>query len=394
MRRETHKLTAVGIKALTKPGRYGDGDGLYLRVAPGGSRQWVLRVVHAGQRRDIGLGGYPRVPLAAARKRAAEFRLTIWDGGDPVVERQRRTGKTFRAVAVKYFKDYASSWRSDKTRAIWTQQMERHAYPKVGGRQIASMGREDVLNVIMPLVKAGKANTAKKMKTRLRAVFSFAVAHDLCQSNPAEEIDGALPTVAAAVEHHHAIPYSDVPAALDAIREANSSPAVKLAIELLILTACRSGEVRGATWSEVDLEAATWTIPPSRMKANREHVVPLAPAAVKVLEAAREHSRGDLVFPGRAGGQLSTNTMVKALRAAGLSTTAHGFRSCFRDWASERTDADHAIMERCLAHEVGSAVERAYARSDFRAKRRGLMERWAAFCTAEQAKVVTLARTA
>ena len=392
------KLTVGFIRSVKTPGRYPDGGTLYFRVAPGGSRQWVQRLTINGRRHDIGLGAFPVIGLAEARERAFANRVTVAHGGDPLAAKRRAAVPTFREAADKTLEATRARWRNAKTEQIWRMVLEKRAFPAFGDRRVDAITREDVLRIVAP-IWSDVPEVARRLRQFVRAVLSWAQAHGYVEHNVAgEAIDGALPAMKAVKEHYRALPYTEVPATLETLGDGSGrGVAARLALQFVVLTATRSGEVRGARWSEIDLDAQTWTVPAARMKMDRPHVVPLSEAALAVLEKARALDDGSgLVFPspmkGR-GRELSSMTLTKVLRDAGLAdrATVHGFRSAFRDWASERTNADHATMELSLAHAVGSAVERSYARSDLLAKRRRLMDQWGAFVTASATgKVVKL----
>ena len=386
-------LTHLKIKTLTKVGLHCDGFGLYLRIAPGGSKQWIQRVQYGGKRRDLGLGGWPVVSLAKAREKAFSHRVAISDGRDPLADKRKASAPTFRDAAAKTYDANKGRWRSAKTAKNWTQQFELHVFPIIGDLPVDKIGREQVLRVLTP-IWSKRPEVARKLRSRLRAVLAWAQAHGYVDQNAAGEgIDAALPSQPAVRAHYKALPFDQVPACLRTIEAATgASDAVRACFRYMVVTCSRAGEARGARWSEIDLSAATWTIPASRMKANREHRVPLSAAAIDVLRKV-EPLRGesDLVFPSptRPGKPTSNMTLTKALRTAKIDAVPHGFRSSFRVWASERTNSDHAVMELCLAHAVGSSVERAYARSDLFAKRRRLMDLWGGFLTSDSATVVS-----
>ncbi|MCY3818384.1 MAG: tyrosine-type recombinase/integrase [Gammaproteobacteria bacterium] len=379
------KLTAASVRSVTKPGRYGDGDTLFLMIAKGGSKSWVQRITIDGRRHDIGLGGFPLISLAHARERAMANRLAIADGRNPLTEKKRARTPTFRKAAEATFEANRPRWRDGKTARNWMQGMERRAFPVIGDMRVDQIRRQDILSILTPVWTA-HPDVARKLRQRVRATLRWCEAHGYVEQNVAgEAIDGALPAMPAVKAHHRALPYRDVGSALRDIRGCSVSPNAKLCLEFLVLTATRSGEARGARWNELDLGARVWRISADRMKTNTEHVVPLSEPAMDVLSQARELGSGDLVFPSprRPGNALSDMTLMKALHTVGLGkrTTVHGFRSSFRTWASECTDADHAVMEMSLSHSVGSAVERAYARSDLLEKRRSLMYQWGVACT-------------
>ena len=389
------RLTAVEAKSINTPGAYRAGETLYLNVAPGGSKSWVQRLTVHGRRCDIGLGGFPLISLAEAREAAFQNRKLARAGGDPLAEKRKARIPTFREAAEKTFEANRARWRSEKTAKNWQQGMAKHVLPVLGALRVDRIKREDVLRILTPIWTA-IPEVARKQRNRIRTVLSWCQAHGFIEHNVAGEvIDGALPAMPAVKQHYRALPYREVAAALETVEMSGASLAARLCFRFLVLTATRSGEARGATWSEIDLEATEWRIPGSRMKAGAEHRVPLTDASLAVLEQARILcDKSDLIFPSsmRPGTPMSDMTLTKVLRTTGLAgrATVHGFRSSFRDWAGERTNTAHAVMELSLAHAVGSAVEQAYARSDLLAKRRRLMEQWAAYITGGGADVVRL----
>ena len=376
------RLTAVKVKSIDKPGRYGDGNGLYLNVAKGGSKSWVHRITIDGVRRDMGLGGYPVVSLAQARARAASNRSAVANGVNPIVEKRRAATPTFREAALQVYAINLPTWRNRKHAAQWISTLQTYAYPVIGDMKVDAIRKIDVLACLTPIWTA-KPETARRVRQRMRAVFSWAMAHDYAEHNVAgEAIDAALPAMPKVRAHHRSLPYQDVPEVMDMIMASGASTSAKLCFRFVVLTASRSGEARAATWDEIDMDSALWTVPAHRMKAGRAHRVPLADAALGVLkEAAAICDGSGLIFPSprKRGKPLSDMTLTKLLRDNGLSerTTMHGFRSSFRNWAQEQTGASHAAMELALAHAVGSAVEQAYMRSDLLDQRRTLMQQWA-----------------
>ena len=387
------RLTVAMVRALAKPGRYGDGGTLYLNIAPGGSKSWVQRVVIDGKRHDIGLGGWPVVSLAKARQRAFAGRVAISDGRNPLAEKRKAEVPTFREAAARTFEANRPRWRSDKTAANWLQQLERHAFPILADLPVDRVGREDALRVLAPIWTA-HPDIARKLRGRIRATLAWAQAHGYVEHNVAgEAIAGALAPMPAVAKHYKALPYREVPKALQVIEASRASVSAKACFRFLVLAACRSGEVRGARWSEIDEDAREWRIPVGRMKTGAEHRVPLSDAALAALDLVRPLlDASDLVFPSpsRPGKPLSNMAMTKLLRDTGIAAVPHGFRTSFRTWAAERTSVPHAVAEMALAHAVGSAVERSYARSDLFEKRRQLMDQWAAYVTGGGAKVLRL----
>ena len=390
------RLTAKRAETLRKPGRYQAGDTVYLVVAKGRTgrvnKRWVQRLHVQGKRRDISIGTYPAVTLSEARERAHDNRLTAKRGGDP--SGRASTVPTFADVSAKV--DQGGQWRG-RIRETRRRTLARYA-ARLMGRPVDQIDRAAVLSVLGPVYR-DKPATGKLLRGWVRGVLAAAQALGHVDVNAAGEvIDAALPKTPKTREHRRALPYADVPAALEAVEASGAGPAVKAAIRFTTLTAVRSGEARGATWGEVDLEAREWRVPASRMKAGAEHRVPLSDAAVAVLEGMRAHSDGaadSLIFPGVGGRRLNGDTLIKALRrATGRDADVHGFRSSFRTWAAERSGATRDVAEMALAHVVGGAVERSYARSDLFDQRRGLMDRWAAFVTGPGAGVTPPARCA
>ncbi len=398
------KLTAVKVRNLKEPGRYVDGNGLMLVIGADGSRKWVLRIQHGGKRRDIGLGSAADVSLAEARDAAETMRKQIRAGVDPVAERRKAAepeperAPTFKEAALKVHAEHAPSWKNAKHGAQWLATMDRHAFP--------SLGDVPVDQVTGPMVRDALASiwltipeTARRVRQRIGTVLDWAHAKGYRASEaPMRSISKGLPKQPKGHEHFAALPWSDVPGFLVTLRETDKAGVVvKLLFEFLILTAVRSGEARGARWSELDLDARLWTIPKARMKAGKAHVVPLSDRAVKLLEQARDLRTDDkldaLVFPGsRSGRPMSDMALTMLLRRMGAGCTAHGFRSSFRDWAAESTNFPREVAEAALAHAVGNKVEAAYRRSDLLEKRRKLMEAWAGFCAGTGGRVVPMSR--
>ncbi len=389
------KLTVARVRSLSHPGRYGDGGTLFLVVAPGGSKSWVQRVTIGGRRRDLGLGGWPVVSLAKARQRAFANRVAIADGLDPLAHKRRPRTPTFREASERALEANRPRWRNAKTADNWIATMDKYVHPVFGDRGVDRIGREDVLRVLTPIWTA-KPEIGRKVRQRIRATLAWAQAHGHVEHNLAgDAIDGALPSLPAVKAHFRALPYREVGAALETIGASRASVSAKACLRFVVLTACRSGEARLATWDEIDVKAREWRIPGCRMKTGIEHRVPLADAALDVLESVRPlRGPANLLFPSpsRPAKTLSDMTLTKILRDTGLAdrATVHGFRSAFRTWASERTSVPHAVCEMALAHRVGSDVERSYARSDLFEKRRGLMDQWATYVTGGSAKVVRL----
>ena len=382
-------LTALEIKNLKpdrKTKRYGDGRGLYLVVRANGSKAWVQRITIDGDRTDLGLGGYPDLPLALARKKSVELRTAVAEGRDPRAERRQPNLPTFRDVAEQYISDNAARWKNPKEAVNWRGCLDTYAYPVFGNTRIDRISRADVLAALKP-VWTSKPSIARKLRQRVRVVFAAAMAHGHIDLNPAGEvIDAALPKTPAVKAHFRALPYQDVPDTLEKIEASTASLASRLCFRFLVLTAARSGEARGARWSEIDLDAPTWIIPASRMKAGVEHRVPLSDAALEALRRAKAlDDNSGLVFPSpmKSGSPLSDMTLTKLLRDNGLAETAtvHGFRTSFKTWCMETTDTPWAVGEAALAHTLGNSTEQAYARSDLFERRKDLMQQWADYVT-------------
>lgn len=388
-------LTAVGVKKATKPGRYADGNGLYLVVDPTGAKRWVLRVVVKGKRRDIGLGGVSTVSLADARVEAMRLRGMARKGGDPLAERrkEKKVIPTFQEAAETVHRAHEKSWKNAKHRDQWINTLREYVFPHFGEKLVSEVDTAEVLSALNPIWLA-KPETARRVRQRIKAVLDWAkAARHRSGDNPATDIHKVLPKQPRQHEHHAALPYSQVPAFIRKLHKSDCTESAKLAFEFMILTAARTGEVVQAKWSEIDLQAKTWTIPAARMKAHKEHRVPLSPRCVEILKAARQLSDGDYVFPGRRKGHLSNMAFLMTLRRMGLDVTAHGFRSSFRDWAAERTNFPREVAEAALAHVVEDKVEAAYRRTDLFDRRRQLMTTWAAFATSAKGDVVPLRKT-
>jgi integrase len=382
-------LSALKIKNLSAPGRYADGNGLYLVIDPSGARRWLLRTVVQGKRRDIGLGGLAVVPLAEAREKAASFRRVARQGGDPLAERRaaRKVIPTFKVAAETVHAEHEATWKNAKHTQQWINTLTQYAFPTIGDMRVDRIDTPDILKVLS-MIWLTKPETARRLRQRMSNVFDWTKAagfRDL--GNPVEGVTRGLPKQTTAERHHEAMPYANVPSFLTALRSTTSSDTAKLAFEFLILTATRTSEVLLAQWQEIDLKEKLWTIPAERMKANRQHRVPLAQRSIEILEQAKALSIGSpFVFPGRSIEKpLSNVIFLKILGRMDISATGHGFRSSFRDWASETTSFSRELAEMALAHTIENKVEAAYRRGDLLEKRRELMSDWANFCGREGA---------
>ena len=356
------------------------GHGLSLRVQPNGFRHWYQHIRIDGRYTNLGLGGYPIVTLEEARAAAAANARLVADGGDPR-ERDRGAPAVAEVLDALIARDAATWRRPERTAKDWRNSLANHA-PAILGRRVDAVTSRQCVNALTPLWNT-KRETARKVKHRLSAVFKLAVAQGHRQDNPVDAVDAALPKRRGAAQraaNHRALPHAEVADALATVARTDAWAGTRLAFRFLVLTAARNGEVRGATWDEMDADAALWTIPATRMKAAVEHRVPLSDAALAVLDEAREIADpGGLVFPSVTGRPMSDSTLSKLLRENGVAGVPHGFRSSFRDWAAECTPFAREVMEAALAHRVPDAVEAAYFRSDLLDRRRELMERWAAY---------------
>jgi integrase len=399
--RKSSRLTAAAVRAA-KTGRHGDGNGLSLIVTGPDRKHWQFRYMRSGRGREMSLGNAAHVTLAEARQKAADARTLLAKGIDPLDEReaakasrQPAAARTFASVAEAYIVTHQASWRNDKHRYQWRQSLANYAYPVIGDMDVAAIQMEDVVGVLRPIWTT-KTETASRLRGRIETILAFAtVSRWRAGSNPATwrgNLAMVLPAPdkVARVEHLAALPWQDMPAFW--VDLAQRDGAGKLALQFAILTAARSGEVRGCRWGEIDTSAGVWTVPAARMKAGKVQRVPLSDAALDILKtAANERHDNDLnalLFPGlKRGEPMSDATLTAVLRRMGRGdVTVHGFRSMFRDWAAEQTDTANHVVEQALAHAIPGSVEAAYRRGDLLEKRRGLMEAWAAYCTSRVAK--------
>ena len=374
------KLTDAFVKNVRQAGKYGDEHGLILRVRPTGSKQWIWRGTVAGRRVDLGLGGYPYTTLREARERAFEYRKASRNGRNPRVLNRRCP--TFAEAVEKVIAMHRPSWRpGGESEADWRRTLGNYAVPRLGQMQVDGITSADVMAVLQP-IWSEKAVTASRVRQRIGAVMRWAVAQGYRADNPAgDAITAALPRNGRQSRHFKALPHGKVAEALATVRGSTGADGVRLSLEFIVLTAARSGEVRGACWDEIDVEAAVWTVPGSRTKTGREHRIPLSRPALEVLEEAREALGGDPVFrvaPARRR-PLSSGVWRVLLLRLKIDATVHGFRSSFRDWCGE-TGVPREVAEACLAHTIRNQAEAAYARSDLLERRREVMEAWAEYC--------------
>jgi integrase len=373
-------------------GTHEDGGGLRLVVEPNGEdgkpgpRRWVLRVTIAGKRHNRGLGPYPLVPLESAREAASDVRRAAREGRDLLAERKQARARSvsFRQAFDHFFAIRRKSLSNAKHLQQWPSTMETYVFPRIGNKPVSEVTHADILAILEP-IWFDKPETARRVLQRMELVFKSAILRGQREkASPCIGIAQELGVAHLKVEHHRALPYSEVPAFLKTLLACNSDPITKLAFEWLILTATRSGETRGAQWDEIDIKKALWTIPERRMKGRREHVVPLPPRCLQILKTARALNVGsELLFPGpRTGEELSDMTLTKVLRDIEIAdrATVHGFRSSFRDWATEHDQVREVVAEAALAHAVKDKTEAAYRRAGYLDERRELMRRWARYC--------------
>ena len=387
--RHPHNALAPAFVRSAPPGRHIDGNGLYLYVQPTGTRSWIQRLVIRGRRCELGLGAAALVSLAEAREQALANRKLARSGGDPLADRRRlRAMPTFAEAAAQVLEQKRAGWRNARQARDWLSSLERYAFPRIGRMPVTEITSGDLIRILGPIWHA-KAETARRLRQRLHAVLEWAVAMDLRADNPCNRIAPVLGPQNDIVQHQRALPHRDVAAAIETVRASGAAEAAKLAFEFLVLTAARSGEVRGARWAEMDTAAHVWNVPPVRMKMKREHRVPLSRRALAVLDAARAlGGGGGLVFPGRGGVEIAKTSLPRLLQEHGVAAVPHGFRSSFRDWAAEETDHPREVVEAALAHVVQNKVEAAYARSDLFERRRQLMADWAAYLDGEKRQAV------
>ena len=399
-RRPEKALSAAFVRQVAIPGKYFDGQGLYLRVQPNGARQWVQRIVIRGKRCELGLGNPSLVSLAEAREQALANRKLAREGGNPLqAKREAEAVLTFEEAARKVHALHLPTWRNVKHGAQFISTLETYAFPVMGKLRVSDVTTADVLAVLSP-IWTEKPETAARVRQRIGTVMKWAVAQRWRQDNPAEYIAQALPKRdKSKTAHRKALPYAGVANCIEAVQTSGAGASTKLALEFLVLTATRSGETRLATWAEIDwgsaatpATSATWTIPASRMKAKREHRIPLSARAVEILREAEKLADGEgLVFPGtRHSKPLSDMTLSKLVKELGFDADIHGFRTSFRMWAQERNNAPREVAEAALAHTIQNKAEAAYARSDVFERRRILMESWAAYLAGESGKVIKL----
>jgi len=394
MPKKAKELSSVEVRRLTDAGRYPVGGvaGLQLLVSSSGSRSWVLRTMVGAKRRDIGLGGFPDIPLAHAREKARSFREKIESGIDPIVERKQAKQEiaaaqakqlTFKEAAEKCHNARRAEFSNSKHSSDWLSSVERHAYSVIGDLPVSAIDLPHILSVLEPIWRS-KTETARRVRQRLEAILSWAtVSQYRSGDNPARwanNLSEVLPAPGKIkkVKHHRALDWKDVPSFMSDLK--NREGVSARALEFIVLTAARSGEVRFATWDEIDLKNKVWTVPAERMKARKDHRVPLSDSAIALLE--RTPRLGDLLFTAPRGGVLSDMSVSAVCKRMKVDATPHGFRSSFKDWARNCTAYADEVSELALAHVNSDATRAAYARDELLDKRARLMSDWARFIEA------------
>ncbi|MEX2489332.1 MAG: integrase arm-type DNA-binding domain-containing protein [Pseudomonadales bacterium] len=394
MPKRAKELSAMAVRKLDRPGVHPVGGvaGLYIQVSDTGAKSWLLRVMVGSKRRTIGLGPHPAVSLKEAREKAARYREQIQQGIDPVAERkaakanlivQQAKRLTFREAAQRCHNAKAAEFRNEKHRKDWLGSLERHAFPVIGDMPVDEIELPHILSVLEP-VWYTHTETASRVRQRLEACLTWAtVSGHRSGDNPARwqgNLKEVLPNPSKVktVKHHAALPFAELPVFMAQLRQREGMAA--RALEFVISTAARSGEVRKATWAEIDFDAKTWTIPGERIKAGKRHTVPLSSDALKILKALPRYEGSDLIFPAQRGGPLSDMALTMVLRRMDIDATVHGFRSTFKDWCRSRTNYPDEVSELALAHVSSDATRAAYARDELLPKRAELMKDWARFC--------------
>ena len=393
MGRKARELKPLAIAKLSKPGMHfaGGVSGLALRISPTGARSWILRMMIGNKRRDMGLGSYPEVSLAMAKELGTQKRLQVKDGLDPIEDRKNAQAQlkaeqasfvSFKDAALQYIHTHRPGWKNAKHASQWHNTLETYAFPVLADLHVKDVDLDHVLQVIEPIWQT-KTETASRVRNRIELVLDWAKARgSRAGDNPARwkgNLDALLPAKSkvAKVKHHAAMDWKDMNEFLQQLQKQKSVSAQ--ALHFIILTSCRSGEARFATWDEVDLKGGVWTIPVERMKAGKEHRVPLSTSAKNLLKSLPNIDGNHLLFPNNFGKPLSDMALTQLLRRMELECTVHGFRSTFRDWAGETTPFPREVIEHALAHKLQDKAEAAYARGDLFTKRTLLMAAWAEF---------------
>ena len=391
-----NKLTSLALKKITQPGRYSDGNNLYLKVEETGSRRWILRLSINGKRRDMGLGSFSFINLNDARELAHKYNKLAKSGIDPIQERLKEKGLsiTLKECVYKVYALNKPTWKTELLGRQWINSFEHHVFPIIGHLSISQISSADIMNVLTPLWNS-KHDTAKKLKQRLRVVFKWCRAQGyFTGDNPVELAEMALPRLKLNKNHHKYIPYDQLPDFIRKLKTSTISRSNKLAIEFAILTAGRTSEILKARWDEIDFNNRLWTIPKDRMKANKEHIVPLSDRSIAILkESQKYYPNAKYIFPSdiNLDKPLSKNTMLFAIqKRMNANATTHGMRTSFKVWASEVTNFQNEVSEMALSHSIHNKVEAAYRRGNLLEKRRLLMQCWSDYLNEANAEVIKL----
>lgn len=386
-------LAPAFVKSAKGPALYADGNGLYLKVDESGARRWIQRLMIRGKRRELAIGSVALVSLSSARDAAIENRRVARAGGDPLANKKKAQAiPTFEEAAREVHKANLSSWSNPQHAQKYISSLEAYAFPHFGKVSVAEVDGGQVLAALLPIWTT-KDDTARRVRQRIGSVLKWAIAKGWRTDNPAEAVKAVLPKQDKSKRaNRKALPYSDVASCIQSVQTSEADRSTKLAVEFLILTACRSKEIREAKWSEMDTQKCVWVVPATRMKMKAAHSVPLTERGIELLESARKLHQGGLVFPGRKHEKpLSDATLLKLVRELGYDCDIHGFRASFRTWAQEQTNFSREVCEMALAHKVGDDTEAAYARSDLFEKRRMLMEAWASYLALKDGEVIEMA---
>ena len=393
-RHPVNKLTALEVARLKIPGRYADGNNLYLLVEPSGAKRWVLRLTVNGRRRDMGFGNSIVIPLKKAREMAIYYKSLAKSGLDPILERKKEQGLniSFQICAENVFKIVEPSLKNKKFAKSWISSLERYAYFYIGKKPISQVTSSDILNILTPIWYT-KGETARKIKQRLRMIFKWARAKGYLKGdNPVELAEQALPKIKKSKNHFKAIDFNQLPNLIKKINHSTLSSVTRSALEFTILSAARTTEVINALWEEIYFDENLWIIPPERMKNNQEHIVPLTKRMISILNDLKKRSKNNVyIFEGPKNKPISNNTMRLALqRQLDVKATIHGMRSSFKDWASETTNFGNEVSEMVLGHSISNKIEAAYRRGKLLDKRRNLMEQWNDYLYCDEVKVIKI----
>ena len=383
-------LDALTVKNIKTPGKYYDNHGLFLRVELTGSKRWVQRITIAGRQREIGLGSARLVPLAKARDLALQNKRSAREGFDPIATKTAQLSvPTFEVACIEVHSLYSPTWANKKHAAQFLSTLKTYAFPKLGRRKVSDLSPADILSVLTP-IWTSKSETARRLKQRISVVMQWAIANGFRSDDPAVALNSALPKITKKPKHRKFIPYDQVTECLNVVKASKASQSTKLAIELLILTGVRSGDVRGATWSEIDFDRSVWAIPGPRMKMKEDFSIPLSQRALEILTKAKNLTDGsELIFPGSKWGRpLSDMTLSKLIKELGFDADIHGFRTSIRMWVQEKTNTPFDVAEAILAHKVGNKVTAAYARSELLEKRRDVMEGWSSYLNLSSGQIL------